>query len=147
MAAAAAHRANETAERFSVVYSVHGRDEADARERTTALCLEQTVELPAKLVQDDPFLWNEVVGQLEHFQVPAPPPIRRSSAADDERRPGHADNEAPLRRVGRGRARWRVAARRRWDLGGGALHVSYVHARQGGERRRRAIDVPTRLVA
>ena len=95
MAAASAHRANETAERFSVVYSVHGKDEADARERTTALCLEQTVELPAKLVQDDPFLWNEVVGQLEHFQVPAPPPIRRSSAADDERRPVHADNRSP----------------------------------------------------
>jgi len=119
MAAAAAHRANETAERFSVVYSVHGRDEADARERTTALCLEQTVELPAKLVQDDPFLWNEVVGQLEHFQVPAPLPILRSSAADDERRPGHADNRSPSAACGpwacpvaRGRSSSRGSGRR-----------------------------------
>jgi hypothetical protein len=93
---AAAHRANETAERFSVVYSVHGKDEADARERTTALCLEQTVELPAKLVQDDPFLWNEVVGQLEHFQVPHPILSPPPSAADERthayRRHVHASN-------------------------------------------------------
>ena len=90
-----AFRAGETAERFQVVYAVSGKDEADALERTTALRLEQTVELPAALVQDDPFLWNEVVGQLDAFEVRNPWPSVSAASSHNAHPTVHTRALAP----------------------------------------------------
>ncbi len=39
-------------ERFRVVYQLTGPDEADARARAEAICVEQTVEFPGDLIDD-----------------------------------------------------------------------------------------------
>eukprot|EP00854_Cymbomonas_tetramitiformis_P003444 gene3444-4328_t len=52
------------AERFSVVYHIEAESESEAKKRAFDICLEQTVELPEKLVTDE-FISNVVVGKIE----------------------------------------------------------------------------------
>lgn len=54
-------------ERFRVRYALTG-DETEARSKAEALCLEQTVELPAELLPDDD-VRGQIVGQIETLKV------------------------------------------------------------------------------
>ena len=51
--------------RFTVVYDIVSDSEKDAREKILAICLEQTVELPASLVPEGTWIREHVVGRLE----------------------------------------------------------------------------------
>jgi ribulose-bisphosphate carboxylase large chain len=52
-------------DRFVVVYDVVAADETECREKVLAICLEQTVELPASLVPEGTWIRENVVGRLE----------------------------------------------------------------------------------
>ena len=54
--------------RFTVVYDVVAGDEKAAREKILAICLEQTVELPAELVPEGTWIREHVVGRLEKLE-------------------------------------------------------------------------------
>ena len=54
--------------RFTVVYDVVAGDESAAREKILAICLEQTVELPAALVPEGTWIREHVVGRLEKLE-------------------------------------------------------------------------------
>ena len=54
-----------SSDRFAVVYDVIASDEKDARDKILAICLEQTVELPASLVPEGSWIREHVVGKLE----------------------------------------------------------------------------------
>ena len=54
-----------SSDRFVVVYDVIASDEKDARDKILAICLEQTVELPASLVPEGSWIREHVVGKLE----------------------------------------------------------------------------------
>ena len=53
-----------SSDRF-VVVDIVAKDEADAREKILAICLEQTVELPESLVPEGTWIREHVVGKLE----------------------------------------------------------------------------------
>lgn len=55
------------ADRFTVVYDLESPDEAACREKILAICLEQTVELPASLVPEGTWIREHVVGRLERL--------------------------------------------------------------------------------
>jgi ribulose-bisphosphate carboxylase large chain len=55
------------ADRFVVVYDVESPDEATCRDKVLAICLEQTVELPASLVPEGTWIRDNVVGRLERL--------------------------------------------------------------------------------
>ena len=54
--------------RFVVAYDVVAADEKSAREKILAICLEQTVELPAELVPEGTWIREHVVGRLERLE-------------------------------------------------------------------------------
>ena len=56
--------------RFRVLYSIHA-EKADAREIAEKACVEQTIEFPPELVQDDD-IRGEVFGRTEDFQSQSP---------------------------------------------------------------------------
>ncbi|MCK5795951.1 MAG: ribulose 1,5-bisphosphate carboxylase large subunit [Deltaproteobacteria bacterium] len=57
-------------ERFHVTYRIAAPNEAAARDRANALCVEQTVEFPADLLPPGPIA-NQIVGRIEALS-PAP---------------------------------------------------------------------------
>jgi hypothetical protein len=57
-------------ERFAVLYQFTG-DEATARAKAEAICIEQTIEFPADLVPQDSYIRREIFGRVESLD-PAP---------------------------------------------------------------------------
>jgi ribulose-bisphosphate carboxylase large chain len=57
------------ADRFIVVYDVESPNEAECREKILAICLEQTVELPASLVPEGTWIRDNVVVGLKLFST------------------------------------------------------------------------------
>ena len=62
---------DQSSDRFVVVYDVVAEDEKDVREKILAICLEQTVELPAALVPEGTWIRDNVVGRLEKLEAGA----------------------------------------------------------------------------
>ena len=62
---------DRSSDRFVVVYDVVAEDEKDVREKILAICLEQTVELPAALVPEGTWIRDNVVGRLEKLEAGA----------------------------------------------------------------------------
>eukprot|EP00239_Pterosperma_sp_CCMP1384_P004226 CAMPEP_0197856528 /NCGR_PEP_ID=MMETSP1438-20131217/28733_1 /TAXON_ID=1461541 /ORGANISM="Pterosperma sp., Strain CCMP1384" /LENGTH=262 /DNA_ID=CAMNT_0043472007 /DNA_START=54 /DNA_END=839 /DNA_ORIENTATION=+ len=56
---------DNAADRFGVIYHITADDEETARTRAVAICLEQTVELPAKLVPE--CYIDTIVGKIEEL--------------------------------------------------------------------------------
>ena len=66
LAASGAHAPlTNASDRFVVTYDVVADSEKDVREKILAICLEQTVELPAALVPEGTWIREHVVGRLE----------------------------------------------------------------------------------
>ena len=61
---------NVTGNRFRVTYSVHAGAE-EARDIAEKACVEQTIEFPPELIQDDD-IRGEVFGRIEEFSSPSP---------------------------------------------------------------------------
>ena len=62
---------DRSSDRFVVVYDVVAEGEKDVREKILAICLEQTVELPAALVPEGTWIRDNVVGRLEKLEAGA----------------------------------------------------------------------------
>ena len=54
-------------DRFTVLYRLAAANEAEARRKAQGICLEQTVEVPQALLQDDD-IRNQVVGRIESLE-------------------------------------------------------------------------------
>ena len=55
-------------ERFTAIYRLVAADEDEARKRAEDICIEQTIEFPADLV-DEPAIREQIFGRLERLQL------------------------------------------------------------------------------